>query len=103
LQKGTQKARREVFHQPKFSMEDSKINGLQATLCGELVPRILRLANIPMAKIFFSSHVVPDVSNNLSQHMKINLDGNDSVKGDVKTFIKYRVNALGGWDDGLKT
>jgi len=77
------------------------IDGLQGTLCKELIERILGLAGIPKVKIFLSSRVVPEVSKNLSAHTAINLDGNDFVKGDVETFIRHRVNAFGGWDDGL--
>jgi len=77
------------------------IDGLQATLCGELITRILGLADIPEVKIFFSSRIVPAVSAKLSQYMKINLDGNDFVKADVKTFIEHRVNALAGWNEDL--
>ena len=78
------------------------IDGLQGTLCKGLIKRILGLADIPKVKIFLSSRIVPEVSKNLSAHTAINLDGNDFVKGDVETFIKHRVNALGGWDDVLK-
>jgi len=78
------------------------IDGLKPTLCKDLITRIVGLADIPKVKILLSSRVVPEVSNNISRHMEINLDGNDSVKGDVETFINYRVNALREWDDGLK-
>jgi len=77
------------------------IDGLQATLCKDLIKRILRLADIPRVKIFFSSRIVPVVSNHLSQHMQINLDGNDLVNGDVKIFIKQKVDRL-RWGEGQK-
>ena len=77
------------------------IDGLEPTLCKDLIERILGLANIPKVKIFFSSRIVPVVSNNLSQHMQINLDGNDLVKGDVKIFIKQKVDRL-KWGKGQK-
>ena len=70
------------------------VDGLQAAVCKDLMKRILRLASIPEVKIF-SSRVVPKVSKNISAHMAINLDGNHFVKGDVETFIKYRVNSFG--------
>jgi len=81
---------------PIFVLIDG-IDGLQATLCRDLIGRILGLADIPKVKVFLSSRVVLYVSNNLPGHMKINLDGNEFVKGDVETFIKHRVNALGEW------
>jgi len=77
------------------------IDGFEATLCNDLIERVLGLANIPKVKIFLSSRIVPVVSNNLSQHMKINLDGNDFVKGDVETFIRQKVNRL-KWGEGQK-
>ena len=86
---------------PIFILTDG-IDGLKPSLCKDLITRIVGLADIPGVKIFLSSRVVPEVLNNLSRHMEINLDGNDFVKGDVETFIKHRVKGLGGWDDGLK-
>ena len=67
-----------------------------------MIKRILRLADIPKVKIFLSSCLELYVSNNLSQHMKINLDANGFVKGDVETFIKHRVKELGEWDEARK-
>jgi len=79
------------------------IDGLEESLCKELIERIRGLAETSKVKIFLSSRVVLHVSNNLPRHMKIiSLDANDFVKRDVKTFIKHRVNALGEWDDDLK-
>ncbi|PUU77222.1 hypothetical protein B9Z19DRAFT_1066010 [Tuber borchii] len=79
------------------------IDGLEESLCKELIERIRGLAETSKVKIFLSSRVVPHVSNNLPRHMKIiNLDANDFVKRDVEIFIKHRVNALGEWDHDLK-
>ena len=78
------------------------IDGLQATLRKDLVGRILGFAEIPGVKILLSGRVVSDVSNNLSPHTKINLDGNDFIKEDVRVFVEHRVNASREWDDGLK-
>ncbi|PUU77220.1 hypothetical protein B9Z19DRAFT_1146547 [Tuber borchii] len=78
------------------------IDGLEESLCKELIERIRGLAETSKVKIFLSSRVVPHVSNNLPGHMKIDLDGKDFVKRDVETFIRHRVNALGDWDDNLK-
>ena len=50
-------------------------------------PQDFESCKYPQGQNILSSHVVPDVSNNLSQHIKINLDGNDSVKGDVKPLL----------------
>jgi len=77
------------------------IDGLKPTLCGNLMVRALWLADIPKVKIFFSSRIVPVVCNNLCQHMQINLDGNDSIRGDVETFIRQKVDWL-QWGEGQK-
>jgi len=84
---------------PIFILIDG-IDGLHAALCRALTIRVLGLAT-PKVKICFSSRVVPDVSNHLPQHIQINLDGNDFVKGDVETFIKQKVNRL-NWGEGQK-
>ena len=82
-------------------------DGLEETLCTELIGRILGLMKIHKVKIFLSSRDVPHVSNTLSRnhtkYAKINLDTNSltSVREDVKTFIGRRVDAL-GWDVSLK-
>jgi len=74
------------------------VDGLRESLCREFIERILLLG----VKIFLSSRHVPHVSNNLSRHIKINLDTSSFVAEDVKTFIWKRVDALEGWDDDLK-
>ena len=86
---------------PIFILIDG-IDGLEETLCEDLITRMLWLADIPKVKLLLSSRAVPKVSNNRSRYMKINLNGNGFVEQDVKTFIELRVNALGGWGDGLK-
>jgi len=60
---------------------------------------------IRTVKIFLSSRDVPHVSNNLPysvhESTNIDLDTNSSIKEDVESFIRRRVNAW-GWDADLK-
>ncbi|KAG0634628.1 hypothetical protein HOY80DRAFT_1097671 [Tuber brumale] len=79
------------------------VDGFKERSCQELIQRIGGLMDIRKVKILFSSRDVPHISNNLSKHPRIDLDMNSRVKGDVETFIKRRVGALGGWSSHRKT
>jgi len=95
------KAIRECQTDPVYVFIDG-IDGYEESLCEELIGKILELTDISEVKIFLSSRNVPHVSNNLCRYTMINLDMNNSMKQDVKTFIERRVDSLGGWDDALK-
>ena len=78
------------------------VDGLEGSLCKELIERILGLMKTRTVKIFLSSRHVPHVSNFLCKHTKINLDTSRFVKDDLETFVSHRLNQLNGWDDALK-
>jgi len=75
------------------------LDGLGGRSHGEVIERILGLMEIRTVKIFLSSRNVPHISNNLppnpDEFAKINLDMNTSVREDVETFIRRKVNAWG--------
>ena len=101
LWKVLRKAIQDCQTDPIYMLIDG-IDGLKEGLCKEFIERILSLMKTRKVKIFLSSRDVPHVSNNLSGHTKLNLDTSGFIIGDVTTFVRDRVSALDGWDDGLK-
>jgi len=81
------------------------LDGLGGRSHGEVIERILGLMKIRTVKMFLSSRNVPHISNSLppnpDEFAKINLDMNTSVREDVETFIRRKVNAW-GWDVELR-
>jgi len=104
LWKVLRKAIQDCKTDPVYILIDG-VDGLGESLCKELIERILELMQIRTVKIFLSSRDVPHISNNLPrdchEFARINLDMNSSVREDVETFIRRRVNAW-GWDDDLR-
>jgi len=94
------KAIRDCQTDPIYILIDG-LDGLGGRSHGEVIERILGLMEIRTVKIFLSSRNVPHISNNLppnpDEFAKINLDMNTSVREDVETFIRRKVNAW-GWD-----
>ncbi|PWW78012.1 hypothetical protein C7212DRAFT_342435 [Tuber magnatum] len=79
------------------------VDGLNEDLCKELIGRILGLMKIGRVKIFLSSREENKISKSLcGGYTKINIDRNDSVKRDLETVIRSKVNAFGGWNDEEK-
>ena len=102
LWKVLRKAIQDCRTDPIYMLIDG-IDGLKEGLCKEFIERILSLMKTRKVKIFLSSRDVPHVSNNLFYgHTKLNLDTSGFITGDVTTFVRHRVSALDGWDDGLK-
>ena len=98
------KAIRDCRADPVYILIDG-IDGLQESLCKELIGKILKLMEIRTVKICLSSRDVPHISSGLPDNphkfAKINLDTNSAVKEDVEIFIICKVNAL-GWDVELR-
>jgi len=92
------KAIRDCQTGPIYILIDG-LDGLGGWSHGEVIERILGLMKIRTVKIFLSSRNVPHISNNLPRNpyrcLKINLDMNSSVRDDVETFIRRKVNAWG--------
>ena len=82
------------------------LDGIKGRLHRDLVRRILGLMEVPTVKIFLSMRDVPYIANNITGnpfgYTKISLDTNSSVRGDVETFIRRRVNAT-NWDHQQRT
>jgi len=89
---------------PMYILIDG-LDGLGGRSHGQVIERILGLMKIRTVKIFLSSRNVPHISNNLTLNppgfAKINLDMNSSVREDVETFIRRKVNGW-GWDVELR-
>jgi len=104
LWKVLRKAVRDCQADPVYILIDG-LDGLGGRLHGEVIERILGLMEIRTVKIFLSSRNVPHISNSLppnpDEFAKINLDMNTSVREDVETFIRRKVNAW-GWDVELR-
>jgi len=104
LWKVLRKAIKDCRTDPIYIIIDG-IDGLKERLCEEFTGRLLGLMEIRTVKIFLSSRDVPHISNNLPhipyRFIKIDLNTNSSIKEDVESFIRRRVNAW-GWDADLK-
>ena len=90
---------------PVFILIDG-VDGLNESLCKELIWRILRLREICTVKIFLSSRDIPHISSSLPytphEFTKINLDTNNFIKKDVGKFIRsWCIVQAWSWDVGL--
>ncbi|RPA96813.1 hypothetical protein L873DRAFT_1845198 [Choiromyces venosus 120613-1] len=81
------------------------LDALEKRVCGKLISRIQGLITRTKrpVKLFVTGRNVPRVTYLLGRRFnEINLDDNENVGVDVKSFIRNRMNALGGWQDRQK-